>query len=71
MGNSIYYDRKYIPKRTNTEVVHEFTKLVESLGIQIDYEDETTLYLWKRNRSEGIRVYVETAEEDEVIRQVL
>ncbi|MDE5861505.1 MAG: hypothetical protein K2H28_04860 [Ruminococcus sp.] len=65
MGSSMYYDRKYIPKRTNAEVVREFAELVESLGIHIDYENATTLYLWKRNRSEGIRVYAETAEEDE------
>lgn len=64
MGSSMYYDRKYIPKRTNEEVVSEFAELVEALGIQVEYEDDT-LYLWKRSRSEGIRVYVQTAEEDE------
>lgn len=65
MGSSMYYDRKYIPKRTNAEIVSEFAELVEALGIQVDYEDEITLYLWKRSRSEGIRVYAETAAEDE------
>ena len=52
MGSSMYYDRKYIPKRTNAEIVSEFAELVEALGIQVDYEDEITLYLWKRSRSE-------------------
>lgn len=65
MGSSMYYVRKYIPKRMNEEVVCEFAKLVEALGIQVDYEDETTLYLWKRSRFEGIRAYVEAAEKDE------
>lgn len=62
MGSSIYLNRKLIPKRLRADVICEFTGMISSLGIQFEYENEHTLYLWKHSRPNGIRVYVDTAE---------
>lgn len=63
MGSSMYLNRKFIPERPRTDVVSEFVEIIKQLSMQIDYENEFTLYLWKHSRSNGIRVYVDTAEE--------
>lgn len=62
MGSSMYLNRKLIPKRPRADVICEFTGMISSLGIQFEYENEHTLYLWKHSRPNGIRVYVDTAE---------
>ena len=61
MGSSMYLNRKLIPKRPRTDVICEFTGMISSLGIQFEYENEHTLYLWKHSRWNGIRVYVDSA----------
>lgn len=62
MGSSMYFMRKHIPERTLAEAVNEFVEMITPLGIHIDYENEGELYLWKRSRPSGIRVYIDAAE---------
>lgn len=62
MGSSMYFNRRFIPKRSRGEVVKEFTELVESLGIHVEYSNNGEMYLWKHSRPDGIRAYVDTAE---------
>ena len=62
MGSSMYFMRKHIPERTLAEAVNGFVEMITPLGIHIDYENEGELYLWKRSRSSGIRVYIDAAE---------
>ena len=61
----MYIDRKFIPKRPNEDVVCEFLGIIGGLGMNIRIENDHTLYCWNRDISQGIRIYAETAEEDE------
>ena len=65
MGSSMWIDRKYIPERPSAEVVSEFLCIVNGLGMTVKIENDHTLYCWKRDISQGLRIYADTAEEDE------
>ena len=65
MGSSMWIDRKYIPERPRAEVVGEFLGIVNGLGMTVKIENDHTLYCWKRDISQGLRIYADTAEEDE------
>ena len=62
MGSSMYFMRKSIPERSLADAVREYVKMITPLGIHIDYEGDGELYLWKRSRPSGIRVYIKAAE---------
>lgn len=65
MGSSMWIDRRSIPQRPCTEVVSEFLGIISGLGLTVKLENDHTLYCWKRDISQGIRVYAGTAEEDD------
>lgn len=65
MGTSMWIDRKSIPARPCAEVVGEFLCIVSGLGMTVKIENDHTLYCWKRDISAGIRIYADTAEEDD------
>ena len=67
MGSSVYFERKYIPIRPVEEIVYEFVNIIKSIDINYEYENETTLYLWKNIRHNGIRVYISSAEKIEEV----
>ena len=61
MGSSMYFVRKSIPECTLEDTVRKFIEMITPLGICIIYEDKNELYLWKRSRPSGIRVYTQMA----------
>ena len=64
MGCSMYLERTNILERSDEKVILEFIELIQSRNINYEFENSTTLYIWKDKRKNGLRVYLSSAQED-------